>query len=91
MSTNCIVLGQNVKASKRRPIQFVKFLDNAQDKPQIEDATFTPNCYKNIELITLGRKGDGGLEYDLMFAYNDERHNPASTLFLGFWNDGVIE
>ena len=55
MSTNCIVLDQNVKVPKRRPIRFVKFLDNAQDKPQIEGAIYASCGHK----LTGDEGGDG--------------------------------
>jgi len=87
MSTNCIVLGQKEPPTHPKPIQFVKYMDNRQSGPYIDDTSVTPKFFKNIELIASGRTT--AQEYDIMFAYDDDRS--CGCLFLGFWNDGVVE
>jgi len=86
MKTKCIVIGEdNQEKKEKKPIKFFRevILD------------FTPSYdfplplsldYKNIELI---RRASLVNHYDVLFAYNDAREH--GVLYLGHWNDGIIE
>lgn len=80
--TKVIILGQEPKEEKKKPIQFVKSLSSMLN---IQNSIESPKNYNHIELIC--RKYNS--EYDLMFAYNKDRSN--GCLFLGHFNDGVVE
>lgn len=87
MGTKVIVLGSE-KYAVRQPkkIEVVRFIDdgtsykNSHKKKQLSE-------FKNIELICRWYTLDG---LDLMFAYDDDRNDHSSILFLGQFNNGVV-
>lgn len=79
--TKCIVLGQDEEPKKElKPIEFVSVVG----LNIILGAVYSPDYYKNIELISQGYT-EG---YDLMFAYDDDRSTGCA--YLGYWNDGIV-
>ena len=79
--TKVIILGQEPKKEKKlKPIEFTDFLEITKEIKQTET---NPRCWDNIELIG---KYDS---FDIMFAYDNDRNK--GCLFLGYFNDGVIE
>jgi len=80
--TQVIVLGKPTIKSTSNPIVFVKSLKS--------DLTFGVGCvspteFKFVELVALNYYSS---DFDLMFAYNDERDN--GYLYLGHFNDGTV-
>lgn len=93
MATKIIVLGQEEKQQTKKPIEFVKLISSncKIDDIDLTCASHKPSFYKNIELICLDYTNNCD-NYDLMFAYNDDRYSKTySVLFLGRFNDGVVE
>jgi hypothetical protein len=99
--TQCIVLGEQELVGKA-PIQFTYCLitdsvykANPEDNHCCEmlPTNDTPTQYDNIELIckcyTAGENRNGPY-YDLMFAYHDGENRSAGTIYLGYWNDGIV-
>jgi len=81
--TKCIVIGEQPTESKKKPIEFVKYIDvnGGKNKPDAQ-----PKDWKNIERIASKFRG---MSYSLMYAYDNNRDEGA--LYLGHWNDGVAE
>lgn len=85
MTTKCIVLGE-IPEELRQPhkIEFVKCL--YFNSLYFKDSLSFPDRWINIELIK--RKTYPAEEYDVMFAYDNNRE--TGVLYLGYWNDGVV-
>lgn len=80
--TKVTILGQEPKEEKElKPIQFMKVIH--EEDLKITTPTCRPNDWDNIELIGRG-KG-----YDIMYAYDHDRNK--GRIFLGHFNDGVVE
>ncbi len=71
------------------PIEFHKLLSVNGNFVETRDA---PISYNFVELICLNYS-DKLDPYcrDLMFAFDDPKNREAGTLFLGRWNDGIVE
>lgn len=83
--TKTIVIGDNEKdAPIKKPIVFTKSLSLTNS---FQKATMTPSDFKFIELISKRYSG----QYDIMFAYNNNSFRENGVLYLGKWNDGVVE
>jgi len=83
MSTQVIVIGKSEKKKAKTAIEFQSFLNTSL---KIDDATYSPSHYKYIELICKNY----ALGCDLMFAYNDPNDRSFGELYIGYFNDGVI-
>lgn len=85
MATKVIILGQDAPKEAKKPIEFKRIMNNhAEWKPAI----VTPNVYQCIELISRNYADD----LDLMFAYIENRNHPSmACLYLGHFNDGIVE
>jgi hypothetical protein len=88
--TKTIVLGeQPPKKTELKPIKFCRTL--------VEDGTVerTPGdaskSYKFLELVSreYGTDNDGE-PFDLIFAYQNPQERGLGILYLGQWNDGVV-
>ena len=79
--TKVIILGQEPNKEKKKPIEFIKVIH--EEYLQISEITHLPKNWENIELIA---KGKG---YDIMYAYDHNRNK--GRLYLGHFNDGVVE
>jgi hypothetical protein len=82
--TKVIILGQEPEQKKPKRIEFVELIDHSK---QFIGPRYTPKDFKNIELVA--KNWDIAEILDLMFAYDDDRNN--GFLFLGHFNDGVVE
>lgn len=81
--TKVTILGQEPKEEKKlKPIEFVKFLDYDF---KFKKGALEPRFCDNIKLICLDYS-DG---FDLMFGFKEDKR--AGTLYLGHFNDGVVE
>lgn len=85
MTTKCIVIGKTPKQNKSKSIQFEKVL--LSDFTISEDTAGSPHNFNYIELICINYAKNK----DLMFAYNNPEKRSEGTLYIGKWNDGVIE
>lgn len=83
--TKVIVLGGNNKETKKKPIEFIKIL---RCDGTLEPSAFSPNYFSFIELIV---RGYNSCDLDLMFAYDSEKDRESGLLYLGHFNDGVVE
>ena len=83
--TKVIILGQEENKQTKKPIEFVKFLGSGLDVYDADEIS-EPKEWVNIELIS--RNYSNGM--DLMFAYDEDRNDKSSTLYLGYFNDGVV-
>ena len=79
--TKVIILGQEPNKEKKKPIEFIKVIH--EEYLKISEITHLPKDWANIELIV---KGKG---YDIMYAYDHNRNK--GRLYLGHFNDGVVE
>ena len=86
MATKCTIIGDQPQETKKKPIEFVKWIDRDIDDVSVEETTNQPNQFHNIELIC---RSIGG-RYDIMFAYFDDARS-TGCLYLGHWNDGFVE
>ena len=84
MSTQVIVIGKSEKGKTKTAIEFRSFL-NSELKAS-DGGTFSPSYYKYIELICKNY----ALGFDLMFAYNDPNERSFGDLYIGRFNDGVV-
>ena len=79
--TKVIIIGEEPKTGKK-PIEFIKACEADEwGSPMSE-----PKHCGNIELIS--KKFTS--EFDLMFAYDDDDRG-CGVLYLGHFNDGVVE
>jgi hypothetical protein len=83
MSTQVIVIGKPEKGKTKTAIEFQRFLDTSL---RIDDGAYSPSHYKYIELICK----DYALGCDLMFAYNDPNERSCGVLYIGHFNDGIV-
>ena len=81
MSTQVIVIGKPEKG--KTAIEFQSFLNI---NLKIDSGTMSPSDYKYIELICKNY----ALGCDLMFAYNDPNDRSFGELYIGHFNDGVV-
>jgi hypothetical protein len=83
MSTQVIVIGKTEKKNAKTAIEFQSFLDTNLN---IDGGAYSPSSYKYIELICK----DYALGFDLMFAYDDPNERSCGVLYIGRFNDGVV-
>jgi len=83
MSTQVIVIGKPEKGKTKTGIEFRSFLNTSLN---IDRGAYSPSHYKYIELICK----DYALGFDLMFAYNDPNDRSFGVLYIGHFNDGVV-
>ena len=82
--TRTRVLFEEVKEKKLKPIEFVK---QVNIELSISAPSAKPKQWEEIILIRKGYTKDG---LDLIFAY-DKTDDFYRCLYLGHWNDGVVE
>lgn len=88
--TKTIVIGDSLPKTELKPIEFHKVL-LGEAEIEIVDVE-VPKDYKFIELICHEYGvDDGGKSFDLIFAYNNPQKRSEGVLYLGSWNDGVVE
>lgn len=78
--TKVIILGDEPKTGKK--IELLFFINPNGDKCE---SLACPENFKFIELICKNYKGGN---YDLMFAYSEDR--ALGLLYLGHFNDGIV-
>lgn len=83
--TKTIVLGVEPTEKKKTKIEFVKVLTEYHTIK--EHVNTLPKRWNYIELVSK----DYGEGMDLMFAYDDPNKRKDGTLYIGYWNDGVVE
>ena len=93
MNTKTIILGENtIHTDKKKPIQLdIILMDDG--KLNSNAAGSKPSHFKYIELVckNYGVLADG-TTFDLIFAYQDPNNRTkCSGLYLGKWNDGVVD
>lgn len=87
MSTKVTIIGQEpTQERKLKPIEFVKHVSITKSELGVNDYETEPKDWLNIELVS---KSNNKKYYDIMFAYDDDRSD--GTIYLGYFNDGVIE
>jgi hypothetical protein len=87
--TKVIILGQEPKQKKPTPIEFLYILKSTFQE-NVSEIKFTETCQKANhwqEVILLRKNYACGL--DLFFCQNPESMKRA--IFLGHFNDGVVE
>ena len=89
MNYGTIVLGETNSVKKvKKPIEFLVFVDTSEvmtKTKRCKVAKNKPNEFFNIELVSSA----DCVGLDIMFAYNQNRN--YGYLYLGHWNDGVVE
>ena len=85
--TKVIILGEAAPKKKKKPIEFVTALKG--DKT-LTKSDLNPSQFGTIKLMVRNYHGSG---LDLMFAFIDGREfsDSGNTLYLGHFNDGVVE
>jgi len=79
--TKVTILGEaNTEQKKLKPIEFTRALNT---KKSWTSQCAEPSAYANIELVAKYT------DFDIMLAYDNHRN--ASCLYLGHFNDGVVE
>ncbi len=82
--TKTIVIGASFQ-DDNKPIEFCHYPDTSLE--QSSAFVSPPSKFNYIELIC--KKYKGGM--DLMFAYDDYFNRSDGTLFIGYWNSGVVK
>ena len=86
--TKTIVLGSPYQQTiQKKPIEFIDYLDVSLEH-QSSAFVSPPSQFKYIELIC--KNYNNGF-MDLMFAYDDPSNRNNGTLFIGYWNSGIME
>ena len=83
MATKCIDLGNPLRRRSAKPIEFVEHLSTFKT---IKPNSQKPSDFKYVELISKKYSAD----FDIMFAYQRPNFRQSGVLFLGHWNDGVV-
>ena len=84
MATKCINLGNPLLRRKGKPIEFTDCLSVFKE---IKPNSQKPSDFKYIELVSRFYS----MDFDIMFAYNRPNFRQSGVLFLGHWNDGIVE
>lgn len=84
MATKVTVIGSKARPKELKPIEFCSYFNVVKGTCS---ATALPGNYNYIELICLNYQG----QLDLMFAYADASDRNDGALYLGKFNDGVVE
>ncbi len=84
--TTVTIIGEAKPIEKKKPIEFVKYLDSSINFQSVNKTVTIPTDYKFIELI---RKSNSNQRYDIMFAYDYDRSK--GVIYLGHFNDGIVE
>lgn len=88
MCTQTIVIGQPTSDRKLVPIEFLSAIEvNGRKNVDVNTDIIQPNQYNYIELICK----DYAAGLDIMFAYDDPNCRDSGALYIGRWNDGVVE
>jgi hypothetical protein len=92
MSTQVTIIGKQQSEKTKTAIKFRCFLNDVDPKSNkilhlVSEEYFHPHSYNFIELICR----DYMLGSDLMFAYNDPNDRSDGRLYIGNFNDGVVE
>lgn len=84
MKTKVTILGQEPEEKKLKPIEFKYYLHGLK----MVEISYEqkPPFWDNIVLL---RKNYDHSELDLMYAYKEEQY--YRCLFLGHFNDGIVE
>jgi len=87
--TKCIVLGATPKDVKKKPIELLKIVDSISENGEIQINQFRNDVsiWDNVELVC---RKKGNYSLDIIFAYDDHNRD-MGRLYLGHWNDGVVE
>jgi hypothetical protein len=83
--TKVSIFKQEGFQKQSKPIEFVKYIGACGN---MVDATLSPKKFDNVTLII--SKSDSNYIYDTMYAWYNERPH-GGNIYLGYWNDGVIE
>lgn len=83
--TKVIILGEEPKEIKKKEIEFVKAVRLVVGDDGTERANFSPSNFKYVELIHRAIHEEN---YDVMFAYDDNRI--VGVIYLGHFNDGIV-
>lgn len=86
--TKTIIIGEkDQKNQKTKFIEVICYFNPANCSLKYEDIIDIGE-WKFVELICRGYSKDG---YDLMFAYDNPSERELGLLYLGKWNNGVVE
>lgn len=86
--TKLSILNLSGVEPKQTPIEFIKYIDG---NGNIYSSEAKPNEWENVMLLI--PKSTDDCMYDTMLAWDDttDGEDSCSTIYLGHWNDGVIE
>jgi len=92
MNTQVTIIGKQQSEKTKTAIKFKCFLNDVNPMSKailhrVSEEYFHPHSYNFIELICR----DYMLGSDLMFAYNDPNDRSDGRLYIGNYNDGVVE
>lgn len=88
--TTTIVIGEIKESKKLTPIKFERVLNNVGSIGALSaviEAGSSPGDYNYIELVCKNYQPGN----DVMFAYNNPFRRENGMLYIGKWNDGVVE
>jgi hypothetical protein len=84
--TKTIVVGSTEIATEKKPIKFFSSLRGSLEFNH--DVGHKPSDFNYVELIAPNYTSEGR---DLMFAYDDPNDRSRGLLYVGYWNDGVVD
>lgn len=82
---NVSIFGHETNKQEKKPIEFVQQI-NIDGK--VCDSKNSPTNWNNVMLLI--DKSVHNEDYDTMYAWDDCEPN-GGTIYLGYWNDGIIE
>ena len=87
--TKTIVIGETRSSKGYKYIKFLSVLPSENHSTlQFSTAVYAPSsAYDYVELVCPKYNG----VHDIMFAYDHPDDRATGCLYLGYWNDGVVE
>ena len=87
--TEVVDLFKKKKGSQKnlKPIELVNRIFDDNNDPIIDKAVINPKNYGFVALLNKG----GDEFFDLIACWNKDNEADEKTLYLGNWNDGVVE
>ena len=82
--TKIINLFGNKEEKKGKPIEFIKFVDESSGETATSNHV-KPKDWDNVSLLC--KSGDG---FDMMFAWDSDDPD-TGCVYLGHWNDGIVD
>ena len=82
------IFKEEIKNKKLKPIKLVKMIVDIVGQEKIRSDNMPK--VSNYDYVSLVKKGDSST-YDIILCWDEYYTEAEKILFLGYWNDGVVE